>query len=110
MKLLNAFSLNMLASVIDGAIYFDQIDVETARTLLIRSGKIESYVGHKSTADIFSTVLNLPIKCNRQNVTLGNDEYVEQLIIGQYIGDRLPEGATELPEGATIKWFYVEVF
>lgn len=109
MKLLNAFSLNMLAPLTtDGTIYFKQIDVETTQAVLIRSGEIESYVGHQSTADIFSKVLHLPIECNRQNVVIKSGG--ERLIVGQYIGDRLPEGATELPEGATIKWFHVEVF
>lgn len=33
--------------------------------------------------------------------------YDDAALIGQYIGPRLPEGATELPAGATIEWWLV---
>jgi hypothetical protein len=32
-----------------------------------------------------------------------------RLLVGQYDGPRLPEGATSLPEGATLTWFKVEL-
>jgi len=67
----------------------------------------KSAVGHADTAGVFSTVLGLPVECNRCNVVLNPDEFA---IIGQYIGPRLPEGATTLPEGATIKWFRLRLW
>jgi hypothetical protein len=46
------------------------------------------------------------LACNRVNVSLKPGDAA---IVGQYIGPRLPEGATTLPEGATIKWLLTEV-
>jgi hypothetical protein len=33
----------------------------------------------------------------------------DRVLVGQYSGTRLPEGATTLPEGATIRWLVVSV-
>lgn len=66
--------------------------------------KIVSAVGHADTARIFSEILGREITPNRVSVTLG---YGVDALIGQYVGPRLPEGATELPEGARIEWWAV---
>jgi hypothetical protein len=36
-----------------------------------------------------------------------SEEIGEGVLVAQYRGPRLPEGATELPEGATIEWYVV---
>ncbi len=64
----------------------------------------KSAVGHEDVARLFSTILNLPVEVNRVSVKLINDDFA---LIGQYVGPRLPEGATQLPEGATIEWWVV---
>lgn len=66
--------------------------------------QIVSAVGHQDTANIFANVLNRPISFNRQTIKLLPGDIA---IIGQYIGPRLPEGATSLPEGATIEWWII---
>ena len=66
--------------------------------------EIESVVGHADTAAVFSAVLVRPVAVNRVSVQLDHDVL---LLIGQYIGPRLPEGATTLPEGARIEWWVV---
>ena len=54
------------------------------------------------TAAIFSQQLGVEIPAARVTVSLTHGEII---LVGQYSGPRLPEGATTLPEGATIKWF-----
>lgn len=101
MYLLNAFSLNMLASNAD--IHVREVSLDIARNL----AKIAtSAVGHADTAAVFADVLGVPVPTNRVSVTLGEGDAA---LVGQYSGPRLPEGATSLPEGATIKWMIVGV-
>ena len=66
--------------------------------------EVISAVGHADTAAIFSSILFYPVKVNRVSVKLDIDS---KALIGQYIGPRLPEGATELPEGARIEWWFI---
>lgn len=106
MKLLNAFSLNMLPRHLGVNIYVENLSVSDAQRLL-KVNAFESYVGHADTAALFSNILEMPVCSIRQNVTLTGGD---QAIVGQYIGPRLPEGATTLPEGAQIKWFLVEIW
>lgn len=101
MHILNAFSLNMLsgsATVQATELYLDQAQV-------LADGAV-SAVGHADTAAVFSSVLNCPVECRRVTVSLSRGD---KALVGQYSGPRLPEGATTLPEGATIKWFLVAV-
>lgn len=111
----NAFSLSMLDR--DQQSGRDSMDVRVPRPLsdeglnkfcrLMRIGKIEyqSAVGHADTASIFANELGLPILPNRVSVKLDNPD--TRAIVGQYIGPRLPEGTTTLPEGAKIEWWII---
>lgn len=65
-----------------------------------------SIVGHQDTAAVMSAELGLAIQPNRVSVQLAPGD---QVVVGQYSGPRLPEGATTLPDGATIRWLSVEV-
>ncbi len=103
MILLNAFSANMLAEF-PCSVHFTEISPATARCDL--TGEVQSAVGHADTAAVFSAVLGMPVPCRRETVTL---HLGQTAIIGQYSGPRLPEGATTLPEGADIRWLFVEV-
>ena len=66
--------------------------------------EIISAVGHADTAAVFAAVLGRPVAVNRATIKLAPGQC---LLVGQYIGPRLPEGATTLPEGATIEWWVV---
>lgn len=110
--LLNAFSLNMIHAF-PASVTCTEISAANARSLLMlwaedqgESEFIRSAVGHADTAEVFGSVLGLPVPCRRETVTLSSGDSV---VVGQYSGPRLPEGATELPEGATIKWLLVNV-
>lgn len=63
-----------------------------------------SVVGHQVTADVFASELNWPVPFNRETVALDDRD---ALLVGQYRGPRLEEGAKFLPEGAEIHWVYM---
>ena len=112
MILLNAFSANMLAEF-PVSVRFSEVSAADARLALMCAAEkegeadfIASAVGHADTAAVFGAVLGIPVECQRVNVVLRRGDAA---VLGQYIGPRLPEGATTLPDGATIKWLFVEV-
>lgn len=102
MLLLNAFSLNMLATL-PATPTFTELTLEEVKDLLA-SASWSSGVGHADTAAVFADTLGTPVPCARVTVTLHKGDTA---IIGQYRGPRLPEGAHKLPEGATIQWVKV---
>ena len=103
MLLLNAFSFNMLSSL-TAQIAVREIEIEEARRLL--DGTLQSAVGHANTADVFASELGFDVPAQRVNVELSAGS---RAVVGQYRGPRLAEGATELPEDATIVWLLLEI-
>lgn len=73
---------------------------------VLPEGDLESVIGHADTARIVSDILGVELPANRATVKL---EKGEKMIVAQYSGPRLPEGATSLPEGAKIEFVLVEV-
>ena len=111
--ILNAFSLNMLdPTVAAGSIEFTRLpgaNAAFASLADVRRGgtkQIIAAVGHADTAKIFSQLLGEEIVAARVTVSLKMGDLA---IVGQYVGTRLPEGATSLPEGARIDWFLVQL-
>ena len=102
MYLLNAFSLNMIFAF-PADIHVEEISLKEAQSL---AADMTSAVGHADTANVFSSVLGIDVLANRVTVVLNKDD---KALVGQYFGPRLPEGATQLPEGATIKWLFVTI-
>ncbi len=102
MMLLNSISLNMVAAF-PATIHVEEIPLVRARELATDH---LSAVGHADTAAVFGEQLVMPVQPNRVNVSLKSGDMV---LVGQYRGPRLPEGATTLPEGATIQWLLVTV-
>ena len=100
--ILNAFSLNMLASV-PARISVSEITVEQASAM---AGEMTSAVSFENTAELFSSVLGVHVVANPTTITLSQGMV---LLVGQYRGPRLPAGANTLPEGATIQWLLVTV-
>lgn len=98
----NSFSLNMVAEF-PSDIHVEEVSLPEAKKLA--EGR-ESAVGHADTAAVFSQQLGIPVPANRINISLKKGDMV---LVGQYRGPRLPEGAITLPEGATIQWLLVSV-
>ena len=111
--LLNAFSINMLASF-PASIDIREISPDEARLALLCEAEeqgegeslILSAVGHADTAAVLTSILGVPVPCRRETVMLQPGSVS---IVAQYTGPRLPEGSTTLPEGATIRFFAVTV-
>jgi len=72
----------------------------------VKNISLESAIGHADTANLLSKILERDIPTNRVSVTLNSGD---NAIVAQYIGPRLPEGATQLPSGATIKFYHVKM-
>ena len=104
MKVLNAFSFNMVAAF-PCSVLATELTRDQAKAAVAAKG-VESYVGHSSTAAVFSEQLGTDVPCIRGNVSMKAGDIA---LVGQYSGPRLDEGATTLPEGAVIKWLLVEV-
>lgn len=110
----NAFSLNMLPSMFEaGNLRICAISLDEARRL-VAIGSTDgpalpghvavSAVGHADTAALFEGLLSHPVPMARTTVLLDG---TANLLVGQYSGPRLAEGATCLPDGAAVKWFVV---
>ena len=101
----NAFSLSMLPAWAEG-VSTKRLSGEEAREVVrINADKAVSAIGHADTCQVFRGILNTFLEPNRVSVQL--DRFVCALV-GQYQGPRLPEGATSLPEEASIQWFLIE--
>lgn len=108
--LANAFSANMLAEF-PCAVNFAEIPATIASIKIGEAaedngGLVPSAVGHAETAELFGRLLGVRVPCHRATVSLRPGD---TLLVGQYSGPRLPEGATELPAGAAIRWISVVV-
>jgi hypothetical protein len=104
----NAFSLNMLQTE-------KSLGEMTMRVEWVSLSEVKSYlagldfvsaIGHKDTAAVVSGLIGYQVPENRISVDLREGDL---LIVAQYSGPRLPEGATSLPEGATIEFFRVRL-
>jgi hypothetical protein len=110
--LVNAFSLNMFGVVQAGTHQlmfwplgsdFSQA-AENIDEWQKRGFELVNAIGHQETDEIVrSQIPGLP-KGERVSVELRS---FDRLIVAQYTGPRLPEGATKLPEGARINYWLV---
>lgn len=65
-------------------------------------------VGHAHTAELANSQLGEKlIEFSRLSVRL---EHGDDLVLCQYVGPRLPEGVTVLPEGAKIVWYHAQYY
>ena len=94
----NAFSMNMV-SVED----FTLIRARKVTPADVPQNAI-SAIGHADTARVVSGILGYEVPANRMNVSLEKDDV---LFVAQYKGPRLPEGATQLPDGATLEFLEI---
>ena len=96
----NAFSFNMFGFVPEVLVQ-EELTLEEASNLL---GKEEftSVFGHADSAKIVSQMLGVEIVFNRSSQKF---HYGDKILVVQYTSNqRLPEGATSLPEGASFKF------
>ena len=96
--LINSFSLNMLPME---AMNFVRVKKIASNEV---PANVESAIGHVDTAKVVSNILGFEVKPNRVSIKLSESDV---LYVAQYTGPRLPEGATTLPEGASLEFFEV---
>ena len=101
--LTNAFSLNMLSSS-ESMIKIKEVSKEQAKTVL--GDDYTNAIGHADLASVVANDLGIDITANRITVTI---QPGDTLVVAQYRGPRLAEGTTTLPDGATIKYYMIEV-
>ena len=97
----NAFSLNMIRGGYNLKIHVEEVTTQQARQLVIGA---ESSVGHEDTAKLFSLILERGIAFQRKTVELAEGEYI---LVGQYIGTRLPEFMEQRPKEADLRWLLI---
>lgn len=107
MLLANAFSLNMLPLTQPLSARMTPLTLEEARAIFAAEC-LESAVGHATTAAILSQLLDREVPVARQTITF--PDHGGALVVAQYTGPRLPEGATTLPDGAQITWVLVRTW
>lgn len=95
----NAFSLQMLAEQ-DMLASIVQVKPEEIPADAV------SAVGHADTAAVVSNILGREILVNRVSISLQPGDV---LYVAQLVGGRLPEGATSLPEGFSLRFVQVKV-
>ena len=104
--LTNAFSINMIRQYKDVNLNFRSVSLEEAQYLMFKDYRC--VIGHADTARLVGNLLDQTLVPERVSIQLnlgplGDDE----VLVAQYTGPRLPEGATELPEGAMIEFYLV---
>lgn len=97
----NAFSLQMLDATVSST-----VAVTPVTAAEVAASDFMSVIGHPDTARVMSGMLGKEVEFNRANLRLAKGDI---LYVAQVVGGRLPEGATELPEGVTLQFLKVEI-
>jgi len=123
MYIVSSISLNMIPS--DGTLTVSSLDEEGVKDIICtpeRWGCIQGAIGHADTASIVEAKLNSLLKeaketkykkrsslegiyfenfYDRKNIKMTDGR---NIIVAQYVGERLKEGVTSLPNGSKIEF------
>lgn len=104
----NAFSLSMISDLI----WEDKGDNFAGLPLSFKEiqpdaipDNIYSVIGHADTARVIGNIIGREVPVNRETYKA---QPGDTIYVAQYIGPRLPEGATQLPEGAEIRFYKIQ--
>lgn len=100
----NAFAISMLDGR-DSQLWIRPISPQTIKRHL-SAVPWQSAMGHADIARLVGLDIGIDVPVNRVSLKLGPQDY---LYVAQYMGPRLPEGTTELPDGSSISYFLVTV-
>lgn len=106
--LTNAFSLNMLPQAPNVNVEVTSISLKQAIDYTFTALYADLFIGaigHDNTAQLVNEQLGIQVKHSRCSINLHGQDI---LLVAQYQGPRLPEGAVSLPEGASIKYKLVQ--
>lgn len=91
----NAFSLNMLENHSNKLVITQITKKDFNRAL---QGEYTSAIGHQQMAELIGVPYNrISVKITKGDI----------LYVAQYSGPRLEEGATKLPDGASIVYYHI---
>ena len=113
MYLTNSFSINMLTG--DSQVTFTKISIGEAQRLLTDTDQfVINVIGHVDTDVVTRNILSQDMGQDIPTILPGERKTVslvkgDTLIVAQYRGARLPEGATELPPGSLIEFWVVHL-
>ena len=115
--LTNAFSLNMMNIGLVADIRIVPLtDWQAAQICYIANikGLFQNAIGHYDTDVVVRDLLANALDSRATNLPFGNRVSVEMtetttIIVAQYKGPRIMEGATSLPNGAKIEFFQVQI-
>lgn len=99
----STFSLQMIPRE-NCKVNVEWITPQEANQILGDDDNYISCVGHQSTADVLSDMLDRQIVMNRTRQGIGYDDI---LVVGQLVSGRLPEGCTQLPDDAVFTFVKV---
>lgn len=99
----NAFALSMVDGDGDYQIWVRPIEPDTIKKHFSVM-PWQSAMGHADIARVVGLDIGVDVPVNRVSLKIDPQDY---LYVAQYMGPRLPEGSTELPKGAEIKYFLV---
>ena len=102
--LANSFSLQMLD--LERVNYIEVTPLTQEEVKEILSKGFISIIGHRDTANVLSSTLNIIIPYNRISIRLSLED---TLIVAQFVGGRLPEGTNTLPEGYKIEFLKLNI-
>jgi len=108
--LANAFSINMLPREHRIYEFLFISPFEAAALLYVLRDRVTNIIGHADTASLVEQVLRAEVgrlelpEPQRLTVQLA---IADNVLVAQYTGPRLPEGATQLPEGARLEFWLV---
>lgn len=106
MYITNAISLNMVADIPAGSFEWIWVPVQEIRNYFEAGKEIINALGHPDIASVVSSDLGFEVKSNRISTPMQKGDII---LIAQYVGPRLPEGAKALPDGAKVKYAIVKV-
>jgi hypothetical protein len=108
--LANAFSINMTPREYRVYEFFPISPFEAAALLYVLRDRVTNIIGHVDTAALVEQVLRAKVGAlelpepQRLTVQLA---LLDEVLVAQYTGPRLPECATQLPEGARLEFWLV---
>ena len=106
----NAFSINMIPDADRNYRFLFLAPFEAAAILYVLRDRLTNIIGHADTAALVELVLRAQVPAlelpepQRLTVQLA---VADEVLVAQYTGPRLPEGVTQLPEGARLEFWLV---
>lgn len=104
----NAFSINMLSNCVS-LTFIPLNNKQYIKPEFINNPEftLTPAIGHADTAHVVQNDLNVDVELFNRISVQPDFKAGDMMLVAQYTGARLPEGATTLPEGSKITYWLV---